>query len=377
MKRFLPESSDGVSTVISAILILAVITTFVTAINAYYIPCLAAEHEIKHMQEVHSSFIKLAAKTGSDCSNAKVDIPLGDGGLPLLSSLSSSGTLTTVPGDGWMNVSLTDALFEEKQEFEGSGVLWNLTSVSILILNLEDTAAGTYTAELDSNNNISVIIDPFGDVRVVTIENTVELFNYTVTTTKLGNGNFFSLDVLNPVYHFSRVLENTSAPFSLTLHGPFHVEYERLASGNISMNLSTGYFKYTSSNNFWLDQKLIFENGAVILEQGGEYRVRSQPFLTVDEKCLNLYVYNITGVKKSLSGNGPTTINIQVENRKEYQYPLVGNTSIAITSNTPKAWETYLSGIGKNTNSSGNMVDTWFENKTVIITTSDVIFNIP
>ena len=377
MKRCLSESSDGVSTVVSAILILAVITTFITAINAYYIPCLAAEHEIKHMQKVHSSFIELAAKTGSDCSNAKVDIPLGDGGLPMLSSLSSSGTLTTVPGDGWMNVSLTNALFEEKLEFEGSGVLWNLTSVSILILNLEDTAAGTYTAEFDSNNNISVIIDPFGDVRVVTIENTVELFNYTVTTTKLGNRNFFSLDILNPAYHFSTVLENTSAPFSLTLYGPFHVKYERLASKNLLMNLSTGYFKYTSSNNFWLDQELIFENGAVILEQGGEYQVRSQPFLTVDEKRLNLYVYNITGVKKSVSGNGPSTVNIQVENRKEYQYPFVGNTSVAITSNTPKAWEMYLSGRGKNTNSSGNMVDTWFENKTVMITTSDVIINIP
>lgn len=365
-------NNDAVSTVVSAILILAVITTFITAINAYYIPSLAAEHEIKHMQEVHSSFTELAAKTGSDCSNAKVFIPLGDGGLPLMSSLSSSGTLTIEPEYGWVNVSLINISGVER-ELTGYTTLHYITSVSDLIMRLDCMQPKNYIVELNDSNNISICINSTGGVVVKTVKNGHTDFESVVDTTVLGNS--FSMDVLNSAYNFSDVLENADVPYSLKLTGPFYIKYNCTEN---YMNMSTGYFKYRASNNFWIDQELVYENGAVILRQGQDSIIRSLPFITNDGTELDLCIFDIIGgKKKSVSGNGASTVNIKVENRSEYRYGNVLNTTVTITSKSPQAWETHLLGMTNIVSRNNNTVIAWINNKEVMITTSNVKIDIP
>ena len=366
-------NNDAVSTVVSAILVLAVITTFITAINAYYIPSLAAEHEIKHMQEVHSSFTELAAKTGSDCSNAKVFIPLGDGGLPLMSSLSSSGTLTIEPGYGWVNVSLINISGVEK-ELTGYTTLHDITSVSDLIMKLEYMQPDNYTVKLNDTNYISICIKSTGGVVVNTVKNgNTTFFNSVVDTTVPGN--YFSMDVLNSAYRFPEVLENADVPYSLELTGPFYIKYNCTEN---YMNMSTGYFKYRASNNFWIDQELVYENGAVILRQGPDSIIRSLPFMTNDDTELDLCIFDIIGgKKKSVSGNGASTVNIKVENRSEYRYGNVQNTTVTITSKSPQAWETHLLGMTNIVSRNNNTVIAWINNKEVIITTSNIKIDIP
>ncbi len=370
--KHLSMNTDAVSTVVSAILILAVITTFITAINAYYIPSLAAEHEIKHMQEVHTSFTELAAKTGSDCSNAKVFIPLGDGGLPLMSSLSSSGTLTIEPGYGWVNVSLINISGVER-ELTGYTIIHDITSVSDLIMRLDCMQPKNYIVELNDSNNISICINSTGGVVVKTVKNGYTDFESVVDTTVLGNS--FSMDVLNSAYNFSEVLENANVPYSLELTGPFYIKYDCTED---YMNMSTGYFKYRASNNFWIDQELVYENGAVILRQGPDSIIRSLPFMTNDDTELDLCIFDIIGgKKKSVSGNGASTVNVKVENRSEYRYGNVLNTTVTITSKSPQAWETHLLGMTNIVSRNNNTVIAWINNKEVIITTSNIKIDIP
>ncbi len=373
--KHLSMNTDAVSTVVSAILILAVITTFITAINAYYIPSLAAEHEIKHMQEVHTSFTELAAKTGSDCSNAKVFIPLGDGGLPLMSSLSSSGTLTIEPGYGWVNVSLINISGVEKV-LTGHTTVTNITTVSDLIFTMKYMEAGNYTVKInnDNNNKTSICIRSSDNKVVVETTDNGSLTSYSVLKDWVM-GNYLSMDVLNPAYGFSNMLDNTPQPFSLTFEGPYYIKY---GCTDDHMNMSTGYFKYRASNNFWIDQELVYENGAVILRQGPDSIIRSLPFMTNDDTELNLCIFDIIGgKKKSVSGNGASTVNIKVENRSEYRYGNVLNTTVTITSKSPQAWETHLLGMTNIVSRNNNTVIAWINNKEVIITTSNIKIDIP
>ncbi|WP_305065322.1 DUF7289 family protein [Methanococcoides sp.] len=369
-------NNDAVSTVVSAILILAVITTFITAINAYYIPSLAAEHEIKHMQEVHSSFTELAAKTGSDCSNAKVFIPLGDGGLPLMSSLSSSGTLTIEPEYGWVNVSLT-GIHDAEKVVNGHTTIINITTVSDLIFTMKYMEAGNYTVKInnDNNNKTSIYIRSSNNKKVV-VETTDNgsLSSHDVFKDWVM-GDYFSMDVLNPAYGFSNMLDNAPQPFSLTFEGPYYIKYDCTED---YMNMSTGYFKYRASNNFWIDQELVYENGAVILKQGPDSIIRSLPFMTDDGTELDLCIFDIIGgKKKSVSGNGASTVNIKVENSSEYRYGNVQNTTVTITSKSPQAWETHLLGMTNIVSRNNNTVIAWINNKEVIITTSNIKIDIP
>ncbi|WP_406657133.1 hypothetical protein V7O62_00885 [Methanolobus sp. ZRKC2] len=380
---------------VAAILILAVLTTFITAINAYYIPSLAAENEIDHMQNVRNGFVELASLAASGSSNEKVQIPLGSEQMLFGPSVSSSGTLTVEEDSSWINISMEDVTEPRKEFYDETNnppFVVNLLSVSSLYaVKLPDTSTNKYEINIDSDNWISAEWDTSSTLRVKTRRNNETVFHRSVATPLEGTDEYYAFDLLNPVYGFSEVLTNVQKPFNLNFQsGLFYVEYEklppyeydeRLYTSDKYLNISTGCFKYRSSNNFWIDQEFIFENGAVILQQSTseESLVRSKPFITLDEngKLLNMHIFNVVGVEDSMSGNGITTINVQVEKYEEQIYPYVENTTVEIRSEYCEAWERYLAGIENSTISNGEMVTASFYNKSVKISTSDIKFIIP
>ncbi|MEA1984588.1 MAG: hypothetical protein U9N13_02940 [Euryarchaeota archaeon] len=394
------RNTDAVSTVIAMMLILTILTTFITAINAYYVPALATEHEIKHMQDVRTSFVEIAAEAGSEPSGpgSKIRIPLGDGGLPLMGTLSTSGSLTVAPDNGWINVSLHNAS-ERKRMFSfdinSSYLLQNITSVSSAVLAMtKPYQYDTFVLECGGNSSINLTYDPNGDLKLGSYENNSSVFNSCIDKPPWSSTPqiTFSVDLLDPSYRFDRILGNVQAPFNLTLRGNrsgvFYLDYEKInytdsEKGHLidqyCMNVSTGYFRYRSSNNFWMDQDLIFENGAIILEQGSRSSVRSQPFITVDEgrNLLTLCACDIEGNRESVSGNGESTVNICTGERKEYIYPHVENTSVSIYSEYPEAWDNYLSSIADLTVRDNNTISAFFYNRTVDMSTTSVVITIP
>jgi len=86
---------DAVSPVIAAMLLLALIVTFLSAWNAILLPSLKQESEISHLREVETGFLRFSSDIGTAASlktNLYLSerIPLG-GGEVLLSSLRSGG----------------------------------------------------------------------------------------------------------------------------------------------------------------------------------------------------------------------------------------------------------------------------------------------
>ncbi|MCM1987815.1 hypothetical protein [Methanococcoides seepicolus] len=378
---------QAITAVVSVLLVLVVLTTFVTAIRAYYIPALAAEHEIDHMQEVHKSFSEFAAKACSDTSSGVVHIPLGDGGLPFYSSLSSSGIITLDPGGSSINISLEN-ISEVSKDVEGFTTIHNITNVSSLRMWTDDLEPGEYTVFINNNteNRTSIFVYPDGGLVTRTYSNNSSIGLREIRSGNLGDslilGNTFGMDLLNMNQsYFPVILNNTyndpeAFPFSLTFNGSFQVSYKPV---NETLNVSTGYFKYRASNNYWIDQELIFENGAVILKQGRNSEIRSYPFMSFENNgsLLRMSVFNITGKKSSLSGNGNSIVTLRVVGSEDHIYSNVSNIRMNMRSEQADAWKKFMILTDNNASIENNTVYSSFHNKTVWITTREVEVILP
>lgn len=376
------ENKDAVSSVVSAILLLAVLTTFLAAINSYYIPSLVADHEIHHMQDVRNSFMEIAASTSPGSSKERVLIPLGDGGMPFISSLSSSGTLTVSPDKGKIEITMENAQPVEYQEFQfnESITIQDVQSLSHLILKIADSTTGTYTARIGSDQ-VEINVYSSGVTVITTIDGSITY--YTILGS--SSNNFFCFDLLDPEYGFNEVVSKQSPGFNLILSGMnnanrFDVGYTILLSNdpNPKSFSSDGQLCYKASNNQWIDQNYIFENGAVIIDQGSNSTIRSQPFFNINEKGIELCLFNITSNDASVGGNGATVVNVFGTEGKEYEYRNVGTTTIKITTNYTEAWEDYFKRNGATpTKDPNKWVEATFSNRNVSITTSDVDIVLP
>ncbi|WP_094229129.1 DUF7289 family protein [Methanolobus psychrotolerans] len=389
MIRKLNSSCDAVSTVIAALLILAVLTTFISAINAYYIPSLGSENDIQHMQEVRDSFVGIASLAASGSSNEKVLIPLGSKEMPFGPSVSSSGTLIVNPNSSWINISMINVA-EPENRFDSVFFLNNLTSVSSFLLVKEGGLPVTYEVIIDNDNTLYAEWVGDSTLLIETYRDGNLFFYGKVPTPLVDTDEYFTFDALNPVYGFSDILKDAEKPFTLMLDGSFQIEYEKVPpydnsetryTYDRSMNFTTGSFKSVSSNNFWIDQDFIFENGAVILQQSTstESLVRSRPFITVDKeaKLLNIRIFNVVGVADSMGGNGVSTVNLQVEDHEEKTYPFVEVTNLTISSEYPSAWYSYLSTQGDVEILDDGLVRASFYNMSVRMSSSDVMITIP
>jgi FlaG/FlaF family flagellin (archaellin) len=238
-------NSEGVSSVVATILMLGIIVTVISVLNAYYFPSIAAESEIEHMQNVQERFFMIAAKIRSG-ETATVEIPLGSGTVPVVSSLSSSGAVI-VSNAGSMNITLTNATFNES--YNGSGSL-----------------------------------------------------------------------------------------------------------------------KFSSSNNYWLNQEYIFEDGAVILKQHNKTLMRLTPFEMNSEIRINLFTIE---KNDSIAGNGVQGVKIIINERDDLYFQGIENITALVDSENPGAWQTYFieNGWSLDTPNPNNEVRATFNlnNKTVIL----------
>ncbi|TQD29536.1 hypothetical protein [Methanolobus vulcani] len=393
------EDDNAVSTVVTAILIMAVIITFLSAINAYYLPSLAADHEIHHMQDVRNSFVELSSMITSGNPSSRVFIPLGDGGLPYISSVSSSGIITISPDGSSFNIFMEGAHSIEEQEYEideNKSVIEQIDHVSTLSMQTDTFITNNYSVSVDENNSISVAFLNCSEVFVTTLKNGTIVFNETVlnnsyynVTTHPNTVNLLNLDLLNPRYQFSEILSETSRPFNLTFvvginyitatgqknppkTGRFHIKYDMLLDPfDINISSKCGYLRYTASNNQWLDQEYIFENGAVILKQGGNSTMRSNPFFDYNNNKVTLLLYNITGDRKSVGGNGVSIVNVLLGDENKIEYRNVSNFSIVMNTEYEEAWVNYFQMQGANVTSQNESLNIAF-NKNRYNNSSDI-----
>lgn len=101
-KKYTERSEEAVSTVVSAILLLALVVALITSINVRYVPQWTEDAEHSHMRTVNNDMAHLksgvdlmltASTTGSDSFSVGTPITMGGGEVPFFRSLSSSSTL--------------------------------------------------------------------------------------------------------------------------------------------------------------------------------------------------------------------------------------------------------------------------------------------
>jgi hypothetical protein len=165
--------------------------------------------------------------------------------------------------------------------------------------------------------------------------------NSTVTT-KLTLG-----DDGGPVFHLTRTVGGITVNTGTGLY-----MLRNATDANDVQGRAKGYIEYASSNKFFVDQKYIYENGAVLVEQGGRTVMKAGPHFDVRREPDGTYSAGITlislnGITASRSGVGDirikTTLNVfDVTRYSGGDWTAGRSVSFNITTKHSDIWFTYI-----------------------------------
>jgi type II secretory pathway pseudopilin PulG len=131
-----------------------------------------------------------------------------------------------------------------------------------------------------------------------------------------------AISVANPVTlgteGFSAFGSDSSGTFSINHFRDDELEYYcnvRNTTGAVNVTC-TGGMKYNSNNNYYVDQELAYENGAIILDQGDGEVVRIGPQLTVEAfgpvVKVDFVMITISGIETSIQGTSTILFQTQL-----------------------------------------------------------------
>jgi type II secretory pathway pseudopilin PulG len=131
-----------------------------------------------------------------------------------------------------------------------------------------------------------------------------------------------SISVANPVTlgteGFSAFGSDSSGTFSINHFRDDELEFYcnvRNTTGAVNVTC-TGGMKYNSNNNYYVDQELAYENGAIILDQGDGEVVRIGPQLTVEKfgpvVKVDFVMITISGIETSIQGTSTILFQTQL-----------------------------------------------------------------
>ncbi len=157
-------------------------------------------------------------------------------------------------------------------------------------------------------NQIRQVTSDFGNIKA-TIDNQI-----------LQGDTAFS--VANPVTlgteGFSAFGSDSSGTFSINHFRDDELEYYcnvRNTTGAVNVTC-TGGMKYQSNNNYYVDQEIAYENGAIILDQGDGEVVRIGPQLTVEKfgpvVKIDFVLITVSGIETSIQGTSTILFQTQL-----------------------------------------------------------------
>jgi type II secretory pathway pseudopilin PulG len=131
-----------------------------------------------------------------------------------------------------------------------------------------------------------------------------------------------AIAVANPVTlgteGFSAFGTDSSGTFSINHFRDDELEFYcnvRNSTGAVNVTC-TGGMKYNSNNNYYVDQELAYENGAIILDQGDGEVVRIGPQLTVEKfgpvVKVDFVMITISGIETSIQGTSTILFQTQL-----------------------------------------------------------------
>ena len=154
-----------------------------------------------------------------------------------------------------------------------------------------------------------------------------------------------------------------------------------LDNNQINSTLIQGHITYYSNNRQYIDQNLIYENGAFILDQGGRSIMKQSPSISITHNSgqYNIIIpaINLTGNSDTVSSDNDASLSLMgvgVSNSSDGQY--ISSLNCTINTKYPDAWESFLNETAQNArlvyNEDYDLKTSTFNN----ITNSDVYFNI-
>ena len=360
--RIFPND-DAVSIIVSAILLLGLLVSCIAFINVYYVPVWIADDEARHMRDVFVDFsaipgcidsLVLANETGSV---SKHRIQLGGGDIPIISSGMSWGTLGVVPreanftvkADVWVET-ISENFTHEDLNCSGTN-LTNISGISSFYIDVmgikkpNEYIIVNFTNQSEKGR-VEIWIKSPNELKITTWgRDGNKIIDEWVINKKIENGSIYEVDILNPCYGFSKVLSDANTPYSLTIintsqiSGSFTIEYDGYNKTikhytGTDVITSNGTLMYESLNRYFLNQKFIYQNGAVFLCQPPNVSMRIAPDISIEDVggCAHLLIPMVTvdtGEHRipMISGSGVEELQLELDRTNRITFAEGNNTN--------------------------------------------------
>ena len=357
------SNDDAVSIVVSAILLLGLLVSCIAFINVYYVPVWIADDEARHMRDVFVDFsaipgcidsLVLANETGSV---SKQRIQLGGGDIPIISPGMSWGTLGVVPrkanftvkADVWVET-ITENETHNPLNCSGTEIT-NVSDISSFYIDVRgikkpgEWVVVNFTNQSEKGR-VEIYVKNQNKLQITTWGgNGDKIVDEMLINDAIVDGSLYRVDILNPCYGFSKVLSDASTPYSLTITntsditGTYTIEYNGYNKTikhytGTDVITSNGTLMYESMNRYFLNQKFIYQNGAVFLCQPPNVSMRIAPDISIEDVggCTHLLIPMVTvdtGEHRipMISGSGVEELQLELDHTNRVTFAEGNNTN--------------------------------------------------
>ncbi|RKZ07193.1 hypothetical protein DRQ25_12165, partial [Candidatus Fermentibacteria bacterium] len=296
------SDNSAVSTVVGAILLFGLLVAVVAFVNVYYVPPWVADGEARHAQDVFVDFSsipdhidELVIANNSDAVSRQ-RIKLGCGGIPIMSPGMSWGSLGTVPQEGnfivkadvWTE-NITKNVTSDNFTDERVNIT-NIFSISKFYIYIENSYTGTVLINLSDQDGGAILQIASNCYDITTWSSDgVKILDELIITT--NPDPLHPVNLLSPCYGFSKVLSDADSSYNITMEADglgsdirYEVEYyEYNKTTEPYTKTSNGTMVYRSMNRYFIDQRFIYQNGAVFLCQPPDASMRTLPDITIED----------------------------------------------------------------------------------------------
>lgn len=391
-RRELGGPDAGVSVVVGAVLLIGAVVSGLVAYRLTVVPQMAEQAEADHLEAAGAAMTGLNERVLAnldDLSSARlptsiplqprspsvVSVPLGGGAVsfdprqssvtlssPVLRIQTLNGT-TQIGGAGasgqWQAISGSDTIPDVTAVH---GLRINITEpdpaagdrVRITITDANGNYAGEYSTLFQVNPPVLALLAETRDPSATSI-----FHNHLVEMRQASWDSNYFVNGLDPLYSFDQILESAEKPMTLTFseegaNAAFIVAYEKAVGNGLSVlqgagrdvpgyekTLQTGPIRFTSQNNWFLDQTYTIEHGAVILEQsdGAVFRV-DPPFEARASSSFVRVGYDVpmfSGEPVSIAGTESAQLFTRTESSTTVG-AIAGRLNVSVQTSYPSLW---------------------------------------
>ena len=319
------SNDDAVSTVVSFMLLFGLILSVILFVRVQYVPLWSADVEARHADAVFVDFSAIPGNidnlvlANGSVAVSQQRIRLGSGSIPIIAPGTSYGALGVVPDEGQFTVeadvwavNITRNNTGIRSLENGSVNITNISSISSFYIYIDEIE---YPPSLDSGDvciRVTNQGNQSGRAEIKTDSSTyLHISTWNDETNEVIKGlpinsddseiERYKIDLLSPCYGFDAVLAEAEAEvltgadaphYNLTitntsLNGS-HIRY-KIVYNEYNRTLvhytktSNGTMMYESRNRHFLNQKFIYQNGAVFLCQQSAVTIRTAPGVLISD----------------------------------------------------------------------------------------------